>query len=52
MHVYPEYVESYLEQAKLYMQKHEIAQARECLSKALSIEPDNAAAARLLETVR
>ena len=48
IHVYPEYIESYLEQAKLYMQKGEIAPAKERLLKALSIEPDNATTARLL----
>jgi CubicO group peptidase (beta-lactamase class C family) len=52
IHVYPEYIESYLEQAKLYLHKGEIAQARESLLNACSIEPDNATAARLLERVQ
>jgi CubicO group peptidase (beta-lactamase class C family) len=52
IHVYPEHIESYLEQAKLYLQKGEIAQVKESLLKALSIEPDNATAARLLEMVQ
>jgi CubicO group peptidase (beta-lactamase class C family) len=52
IHVYPEYIDSYLEQAKLYLQKGEIAHAKESILKALSIEPDNAAAARLLEMVQ
>jgi CubicO group peptidase (beta-lactamase class C family) len=47
-HLYPETIESYLEQAKLYRRKGETAQVKECLLKALSIEPDNATAARLL----
>ncbi len=52
IHVFPEYIESYLEQAKLYLQKGEIEQVKESLLKALSIEPDNATATRLLETVQ
>ncbi len=49
IHAYPEYVESYIEQAKLYLYKGEIAQAKESIVKALSIEPNNATAASLLE---
>jgi CubicO group peptidase (beta-lactamase class C family) len=49
IHVYPEHVESYTERAKLYLQKGESALAEASLLKALSIEPDNATAARLLE---
>jgi CubicO group peptidase (beta-lactamase class C family) len=49
--VFPEYIESYIEQAKLYLLKGEITQAKESLLEALSIKPDNAAAARLLEMV-
>jgi CubicO group peptidase (beta-lactamase class C family) len=49
IHVYPEYIDSYLEQAKLYLYKGENAQAKENLLKALSIEPNNVTAARLLE---
>jgi tetratricopeptide (TPR) repeat protein len=52
IHVFPEYIDSYLEQAKLYLQKDEIAQAKESILKALSMEPDNATSARLLETVQ
>jgi Tfp pilus assembly protein PilF len=52
IHVYPEHIESYLEQAKLYLQKGEIARVRESFLKALSIESDNATAPRLLETVQ
>jgi hypothetical protein len=37
IHVYPEHIESYLEQAKLYLRKGEAAQAKEILLKALSI---------------
>jgi CubicO group peptidase (beta-lactamase class C family) len=49
IHVYPEYIDSYLEQAKLYLYKGENAQAKESLLKAFSIEPNNVTAARLLE---
>jgi tetratricopeptide (TPR) repeat protein len=49
IHFYPDHMESYLEQAKLYLQRNALAQAKDVLLKALSIEPDNAAAASLLE---
>jgi len=52
IHVYPDYIDSYLEQAKLYLQKGETAQGKESLLKALSIEPDHVTAARLLERVQ
>jgi tetratricopeptide (TPR) repeat protein len=52
IHVFPEHVESYIERAKLYLQKGEFAQAEESLLKALSIKPDSTAAAELLEKVR
>jgi Tfp pilus assembly protein PilF len=52
IHVYPESVESYMQRARIYLQKSEIAPAQESLLKALSIEPNNAAVARLLEVVR
>jgi hypothetical protein len=52
IHVFPEHVESYIERAKLYLQKGEIAQAEESLLKALSTKPDSAAAAELLEKIR
>jgi CubicO group peptidase (beta-lactamase class C family) len=52
IHVYPEYIDSYLEQAKFYLHKGKFAQAKESILKALSIEPDNATAARLLEIVQ
>jgi len=52
IHVYPEYIESYLEQAKLYLRKGEAALAEASLLKALSIKPDDNAAAELLEKVR
>ena len=52
IHVYPEHIESYLEQAKLYLQEGETAQAKEILLKALSIKLDDTAAAELLEKVR
>ena len=52
IHVYPEHIESYLEQAKLYLQKGETVLAETSLLKALSIKPDNTAAAELLEKVR
>jgi hypothetical protein len=52
IHVYPEHIESYLEQAKLHLRKGEAALAEASLLKALSIKPDNIAAAGLLEKVR
>jgi tetratricopeptide (TPR) repeat protein len=51
IHVYPESIGSYLEQARLYLYKGEIARSKEILLKALSTEPNNATAARLLEMV-
>ena len=52
IHVYPGHIESYLARARLYLQKGELAQAKESLLKALAIEPDSATAARLLEMVQ
>jgi CubicO group peptidase (beta-lactamase class C family) len=52
IHVYPEYIESYLEQANLYLYQGDIVQAKESLLKALSIEPNNVTATRLLEKVQ
>lgn len=49
--VFPEHIESYINQAKLFLQKGEIAPARENILKVLSIEPSNATAARLLEMI-
>ena len=49
IHFHPDHIESYLEQAKLYLQKEATTQAKEVLLKALSREPDNATAANLLE---
>jgi CubicO group peptidase (beta-lactamase class C family) len=50
--VYPEHIGSYIEQAKLYLQKGEIGQGKECLLKAQSIRPNNSTVARLLEMVQ
>jgi CubicO group peptidase (beta-lactamase class C family) len=52
IHVYPEHIESYLEQARLYLLKGETAPANENLLKVLSLEPGNAAAAKLLRLVQ
>ena len=52
IHAYPEYIESYLEQAKLYLYKGKIMQAKENILKALSIEPDNITAASLMAMVQ
>ena len=52
IHVYPEYIESYIEQAKLYLHKWELAPTEECLLKAQSIQPDNAAVAEMLKKIR
>ncbi len=51
IYVFPEYLESYLEQAKLYLYKGEIAPAKERLLQVLSVEPGNATAARLIDLV-
>ncbi len=51
IHAYPAHAESYTELARLYLQKGESALARTSLLKALSIEPDNAAAIRLLQAL-
>jgi len=52
IHVYPDHIESYLEQAKLYQHKGDPAQAKESLLKALSIDPGNNTALRFLESVQ
>jgi len=52
IHVYPEYIESYIEQAKLHLYKEETALAAERLLKAQSIEPDNIAVSEMLKMVR
>ena len=52
IYVYPEYIESYLEKAKLYLYKGESALAAECLLKAQSIEPDNIAVTGMLKLAR
>lgn len=50
--VFPEHVESYLQQAELYLHKGETLPARESLLKALLIEPGNVNAAELLEMIQ
>jgi len=52
IHAYPEYIESYLEQARLYLYKGKIMQAKESLLKALSIEPNNITAVSLMAMVQ
>jgi CubicO group peptidase (beta-lactamase class C family) len=52
IYVYPEYIESYLEKAKLYLYKGESALAAECLLKAQSIDPDNIAVTGMLKLAR
>ena len=49
LHVYPQHVDSYLQQAKYDLHKGKVTQARERLEKALAIEPGNVEAARLVE---
>jgi hypothetical protein len=51
-HVYPGHIESYIEQAKLYLQKGALASAEQSLLKVLSIDPNNTAATELLEHAR
>jgi len=48
---YPEYIESYLEQTRLYLKMGEKIKAEETLSKALSIELCNTVAAALLQKI-
>jgi CubicO group peptidase (beta-lactamase class C family) len=52
IHAYPEYIESYLEQAKLYLKKGKNGLSEKVLQKALSIEPENDVASNLLEKTR
>lgn len=52
IYAYPEYIESYLEQARLYLYKGKIMQAKESLLKALSIEPNNITAVSLMAMVQ
>lgn len=52
IHVYPEYIESYIEQAKLHLRKGEHATAMERLEVARSIQPDHAVVAGLLEKIQ
>jgi tetratricopeptide (TPR) repeat protein len=49
---FPEYLGSYFEQARLYLQKGDRAHAEICLLKAQSIQPDNSAIDMMLEKVR
>ena len=52
IHVYPEYIESYIQQAKLYLWKSKTNSAQRILLNALSIDPDNSDAAKLLKVVQ
>ena len=52
LHVYPEHVSSYLERARLYLRVGESTLAEADLLKALSLEPNHAAAADLLRMVQ
>ena len=52
LHVYPEHVASYLERARLYVRVGESTLAEADLLKALSLEPNHAAAADLLRMVQ
>jgi CubicO group peptidase (beta-lactamase class C family) len=51
IHVYPDYIESYIAQTKLYARKGDTEQAKAVIVKALSIESDNATVARLRQMV-
>jgi len=46
---FPAHIDSYLGQARLYLQRGKTAQAREILAEALSIDPTDATAASLLQ---
>ena len=52
IHFYPEHIDSYLEQAKLCLLRGEIEPARQSAHKVLSLDPDNAGAARLLDMAK
>jgi CubicO group peptidase (beta-lactamase class C family) len=52
VHAFPGHMDSYIYLAKLYLQQGKHAQAEETLMKALSIKPDCAAAAELLQKAR
>lgn len=52
IHVYPEYVPSYLRLARIHLQQGDNASAEATLRKALSLEPDNADAVELLLKVQ
>jgi CubicO group peptidase (beta-lactamase class C family) len=52
IHVFPQHVDSYIDRARIYHLKGELASARDSLLKALSIKPDCAAAVELLEKIR
>ncbi len=51
IHVYPENIETYLFQAKLFLQIGEIVQAKESLMKARRIDPDHPAAKALEQQI-
>ncbi len=51
-HAFPEHTESHLYLARLYLESGRHAQAEASLRRVLSIEPDHAAAAELLDRVR
>jgi CubicO group peptidase (beta-lactamase class C family) len=48
IHVYPEYVEAYIQQAKFHLIKGESAQAEKCLLQAQAIQPDDPMIAGML----
>jgi CubicO group peptidase (beta-lactamase class C family) len=48
VHIFPEHVDSYLQQAKMYFHHGDNGRAKDSLIKAQAIEPDNPETARLL----
>jgi CubicO group peptidase (beta-lactamase class C family) len=52
IHAFPEYVDSYIQQARIFMQKGKRAEAEKSLLRALSYEPDNSDACLMLASLR
>ncbi|MBU1049275.1 tetratricopeptide repeat protein, partial [Candidatus Bipolaricaulota bacterium] len=52
IHAYPQYADSYLRLARIYLQKGDDVSAKATLLNALSIEPDNVEAIELLKMVQ
>lgn len=51
IHVFPDFVDSYTEQARLYLRKGDLKQGKKSLQMALSLDPVNVSASRLLASI-